>query len=44
MAVWYEVEKTKKSIDEFLDCNWGFMICTLIHRKIMMQTGYMAVR
>lgn len=24
MAVWYEVEKTKKSIDEFLDCNWGF--------------------
>lgn len=24
MAVWYEVEKTEKGIDNFLNCNWKF--------------------
>ena len=24
MGIWYQVEKTQKGIDDFLDCNWGF--------------------
>lgn len=24
MAIWYKVEKTEQSINDFLDCNWGF--------------------
>ena len=24
MAIWYEIEKNEKSIEDFLDCNWGF--------------------
>ena len=24
MSVWYEMEKTEKGYNEFLNCNWGF--------------------
>ena len=24
MAIWYEVEKSQKGIEQFLDSNWGF--------------------
>lgn len=24
MAIWYEVKKNEKSINNFMDCNWGF--------------------
>lgn len=24
MAIWYEVEKTEKGINEFMECNWEF--------------------